>query len=209
MHKRFGLVTSIMCLVLCCAFITFGVYAASRAATSFNSTVVFTPTSAKVRIKGLIADHKTGSGTVTNYYACNYNSTSTEDTVFDKWEFGDLSFQEATEDASNNIIVTPIKFYIQITNNVEAELTYSFKATFDTTLVVRAGYTSSLNAGISNTQYFDINTETAPTVVPTSVGTASTALTSAHVISPGGPRDFLGAHVISPEGARDFPWGPT
>ena len=50
MHKHYKIITSVCCLFLCVGMIAFGVYAARNILTSLNSSVSFTPTTAKLKI---------------------------------------------------------------------------------------------------------------------------------------------------------------
>ena len=80
MRKHYKLISSIVCLLLCVSMIAFGVYAATHSLIGVNSQVSFTPTTAKLKIFGGIADHKeyVDNANSGKYYACNYGVNGVE-----------------------------------------------------------------------------------------------------------------------------------
>lgn len=140
MRKHYKLISSIVCLILCVCMVTFGVYAARYGLVTLNSTVSFTPTTAKLKIFGGIA----GQAGFNNpeivasqiYYACNYNTEpGTEEgkgnyaknnslDVFTTWNYEKIYFAEYKETGTKTH-PDPISFYIQITNYVEADVNYT------------------------------------------------------------------------------------
>lgn len=160
MRKHYKLISSVVCLVLCACMIAFGVYAATSGIVSLgvSSEVSFTPTAAKLKIFGGIANAEvvsTESGSL-SYYACNYGPTdakknykaSTTDSntdVFNTWNYGEIKFKEYEEATGP----APIYFYIQITNYVERDVDY--KITVDTT------YTGSDSTGTNVGEYVNIS----------------------------------------------------
>lgn len=138
MRKHYKLISSIVCLILCICMVTFGVYAARNGLVTLNSTVSFTPTTAKLKIFGGIAGQ---AGYELNdshhvYYACNYNTEpGTEEgkgnyaknnsvDVFTTWNYEKIYFAEY-EETGTKTHPDPISFYIQITNYVEADVNYT------------------------------------------------------------------------------------
>lgn len=139
MRKHYKLLSSIVCLVLCACMIAFGVYAATSGLSfTVSSQVSFSPTTAKLKIFGGIANYADTedqeSGTSFTYYACNYGdgeNTGTYTTTvneniatdtFTAWNFGKIKFAEYAESDGKP---KPIYFYIQITNYVERNVQYS------------------------------------------------------------------------------------
>lgn len=158
MRKHYKLISSVVCLVLCACMIAFGVYAATSVISfGVSSEVSFTPTAAKLKIFGGIANAKKGStesGSL-SYYACNYGATDAKKNysaspdktldTFNTWNFGEIIFKEYEEATGP----APIYFYIQITNYVERDVDY--KITVDET------YTGSTSTGTNVGEYVDIS----------------------------------------------------
>lgn len=140
MRKHYKLISSIVCLLLCVSMIAFGVYAATHSLIGVSSQVSFTPTTAKLKIFGAIADHKeyVNNANSGKYYACNYGVNGDEghyktETIneiktdkFAEWKFDAIHFNDNYDESAKELPPS-IYFYIQITNYVERNVKYSLK----------------------------------------------------------------------------------
>lgn len=143
MRKHYKLISSIVCLLLCVSMIAFGVYAATHSLIGVNSQVSFTPTTAKLKIFGGIANHKeyVDNANSGKYYACNYgvngveghyttkNISGSEEKIdeFEAWNFEAINFDDNYQETGNKTKPKSIYFYIQVTNYVERNVKYSLK----------------------------------------------------------------------------------
>lgn len=142
MRKHYKLVSSIACIVLCIAIVAFGVYAASNSLVKLSATVSFTPTMAKLTIRGGIANavDNTGSKPETyGYYDSNKDDTTESGNTytFKTWSYGTALFDNANVDQAE-----PIYFFIQITNHVENNINIlvKFKTDFSTNTNLKVSY---------------------------------------------------------------------
>ncbi len=134
MKKHFKLISTLMCLIVCFALISFGVYSIANATSykALQSSVSFTPTTARLKIFGGIygdVDFDSENQPETSrYYACNYNTQASagnysevnDKYVFNGWQYGSLTFADNDDGTAD-----PIYFYIQITNYSETLIDYS------------------------------------------------------------------------------------
>lgn len=183
MRKRYKLFSSIICLLLCVGMVAFGVYAAKTNLVKLNSTVSFTPTRAKLKIFGGIynyngyADNNSLDGSDKVYYATNKNKDAlikcTENgdvATFETWNYDQITFKDYTE-TNGKTHPDDIVFYIQITNYVERNVSYSIDLTaVPDNLSVECGYYITENSNITSANakqngWWDI--ESATTAWPT------------------------------------------
>lgn len=160
MRKHYKLVSSIACIVLCIAIVAFGVYAASNSLVKLSATVSFTPTMAKLTIRGGIANAvdniETGNQPTTyGYYATNFGGSPTSGITtnnnidtFPTWSYGTANFNNKNTDQAD-----PIYFFVQITNHVEnnIDILVKFTTDFSTDTNLKVSYCTNvkLNSAIN------------------------------------------------------------
>lgn len=173
MKKHFKLISTLICLMLCFALISFGVYSIATSYKELNSSVSFTPTTARLKIFGGIYGD-VGFDSVnqpesSRYYACNQNTTSELGNYsesdgkyyFGSWQYGDLTFVDHDDGSESSIY-----FYIQITNYGETLIDYAveFGSSFSSDVVgynvyyYRANnYSNNLETNTKLTTYASVN----------------------------------------------------
>lgn len=135
MRRRFKVLSTIMCLMLCVAMVFIGVYAIStNTLKSLKSSVSFKPTAANLKIFGGIYGDahfdESSQPEEARYYACNFNTEETNGNYkisnnlcdFNGWEYGDIIFNDFNESVQAK--PDDICFYIQITNFTETKINY-------------------------------------------------------------------------------------
>ncbi|MBE7075189.1 MAG: hypothetical protein E7376_04345 [Clostridiales bacterium] len=135
MRKHYKLISSIVCLLLCVGMIAFGVYAAKNVLVSLNSSVSFTPTTAKLKVfGGVYGSTEYNSTTINNnlFYYANNNGIDADANVaenndkatFTTWNFGATTFDSDYINQGKDT-PDPIYFFIQISNYVERNIKYN------------------------------------------------------------------------------------
>ena len=140
MRKHYKLISAIICVLLCVCMIVFGVYAASHALVSLDSSVTFNPSTAKLKVFGGVSGCKENNTRDSlQYYACNYKTSpqdgnykydeETDTAVFGDWIFSDsndkINFDDNYVETATKKNPNPIYFYVQLTNYVERNVSYS------------------------------------------------------------------------------------
>lgn len=179
MLKRFKFITIIASLMLCVAFIGFGVYAATQTTFTISSKVSFTPSDANLQILGYIdgisQDEEDNKGVVKSYYGANYNTlgevsqadgnyTRNGDAdTFNEWQWGNIVLDAGTKGQVTNenhgIMAYGMVIYLQVSNFTSRAIQYTVGLTTGSADRLSASHLSctaeyyvaqNANAGVTN-----------------------------------------------------------
>jgi hypothetical protein len=176
MRKHYKLISGIACIVLCISIFCFGVYAASTSLVKLNSTVSFTPSTAKLTIFGGISGCKETEPS--SYYGTNYGDKSLHKNVSEKddlatfstWAYGDATFDDDYYETELITHPDPIYFMLQITNHVERDVAITVDITSDYSqfnYLVYCSYELAKNSEINTLNMYDISNKSNPTQATT------------------------------------------